>query len=768
MEQKTVQLEKWQFALGEEAPRGREGWQEVRVPHDWVIGQNFDKDMEEGGPQGFRNRFGKAWYRCELPLEEVPADGVCRLYFDGVMEDSAVWVNGHAAGGRKYGYSSFFLDVTPWLNAGENEILVCANSTHAPADRWYSGGGIYRRAWFEALPKEHLEREDIAVTTRGGTVYIDTGTDLETEAVLQTDAGMYRAAGRRRLVLQAEQAGRWSAENPVLWPLCIRLTGSGHCVEFRIGIRDVEATARGLFVNGKKTELKGVCVHQDASCFGTAVPAEIWRERLLLLKEFGCNAIRPSHHIFMPEFLDLCDELGFYVYEECFDKWTGGAYGRYYRTEWERDIACMVKRDRNHPCILFWGVGNEVEFQGLSPMLERMEAHCRAVRALDGTRPVSCALSPHFKRETDVDISQVRDIQKFVDEVDENEIYDLAYRMDVMRKIADIVDVFACNYQEPWYALIRKCIPDTPILGTEVYQYFSGYPMPLQSYTESIPYRAVREHEGVLGGMIWAGFDYLGESMGWPAKGWAGALFTSDGEPKTGAYLLRSLWQEEPFVHFAVLDGSLRDAGVKEHWDMPPYVTHWDFPQITKAVVPFLIATNCDKVTVALNGNVLFSRRPSDYPNGIVTGCLPYTRGEITVEGERDGKKVCSHTVRTAGLAVELAFDRPQIRLEAKGEQTFLLKVRARDEDGTPVFRESAMVRFAVEGDAQIIGVDNGDIMGHEPYQNREIHLFRGRADVAVRVGKDAARVKVRAFADGMREAEAILYRASDREPSAV
>ncbi len=750
-------LKHWQFALGDAEPADEQAWQNVRVPHDWVIAQGFAKDMDEGGPQGFRDRFGKAWYRCSLPVEEVRAGNIYRLCFDGVMENSTVWVNGHLAGGRKYGYSGFALDVTQWLHSGENTVRVLADSTASPADRWYTGGGIYRKVYLEVLPAEHLEKEDIVITTDKNNIFIETGTEEETEAVLQVDGREYRARGRKKIALTAEQYTPWSAEHPALYPLALRLLKSGHTVTFRIGIRDIQMDAGGLRVNGRPEKLKGVCVHQDAGCFGTAVPTEIWRERLLLLKKFGCNAIRPSHHIFMPEFLDLCDELGFYVYEECFDKWTGGSYGRYYQKEWARDAACMVKRDRNHPCILIWGVGNEVEFQGLPSMMGHLKEHCDLVRTLDPTRPVTCALSPHLKRESDVDISQIKDIQKFVDEADENEIYDLAYRAAVMRQLAEIVDVFACNYQEPWYELIHEAAPDTPILGTEVYQYFEGYPMPMHSYTEHVPYQAALQHDYVIGGMIWAGFDYLGESMGWPAKGWAGALFTSDGEPKLGAYIMKSLWSEEPFVHFAVLDGSLRDAGVKEHWDMPNYVTHWDFPQYTKAVVPFAIATNCDKVTVRVNGNALFSRRPAEYPNGIVTGCLPYLKGEVAVEGERDGQKVCSHVVFTAGLAVQLAFAEPQIALADEEEHTLLLKVRALDENGTPVFRESALVRFIVEGDAVITGVENGDIMSHEPYSAQEIHLFRGRADVAVRV-HGAKRVKVSAFADGMYSAECVIY----------
>ena len=400
----------WQFAL-QRPGMEKEGllFTQVTLPHDWMISSPFDRNMKQGEAQGFFDRWGTGWYRRALQLEKKP-ETVYRLRFDGVYENSRVTVNGTYVGGRKYGYSMFTLDVTEALADGENEILVEVDNTTAPVDRWYTGAGIYRSVYLECLPERHLEREEIRVETR-----LETGPDEKTArqvALLTVNPG---CEGRVRVLLRetrgnagAEDAGEkterrpgaaalppvlaqaegegvltlcvpdvqaWSERNPKLYELTLQLLsedaagGEGEQGEsdtpgvtdeltIPVGFRSVEVTAdRGLFINGESVKLKGVCVHQDISCFGTAVTKELWRERLLSLKEIGCNAIRLAHHLYLPEMLELCDELGFYVYEEAFDKWTGGAYGRFYETEWEKDLSCMVKRDRNHPCILFWGGG---------------------------------------------------------------------------------------------------------------------------------------------------------------------------------------------------------------------------------------------------------------------------------------------------------------------------------------------------------------------------------------------------------------------------
>lgn len=600
------------------------------------------------------------------------------------------------------------------------------------------------------------------------------------------------------LELTVENPRLWSAEDPALYILTLSLLDGKRIadqIHFPIGLRTVEiSSAQGMVVNGRKVRLKGVCVHQDVGCLGTAATKEIFRQRLSALKELGCNAIRPAHHTFSEDFLDLCDEMGFYVYEECFDKWHGGLYGRYFRTQWKKDVDAMVRRDRNRPCIIMWGVGNEVENQGQESMLETLKMLTEYVRTLDD-RPVTCAMNPHFKREDRTDLTRIRDIQQFVDEVSDTEIYDNDERVERIAAIARYVDVLACNYQEQWYPLIHERIPDKPILGTEVYQYFMGDLDQMQNFTDTNPVLAAQSLDYVIGSFIWTGIDYLGESMGYPAKGWGGSLIRTNGSRRPGYYLMQSYWSEEPMVHFSVMDYSLEDEGVKEHWDTPMLADHWHFPQFRRTVIPYVIMSNCQEVRLWLNGKRIYIPHPAECRNRVITGFLPWLPGRVEAAGFREGKEVCRHSLITPGPAVQLRFmgdawtfrgvnggepvwgsdaahcnakakEMPAAEYPPRSQDTgcpagsvvqpgrqLQLSVGACDMDGNFCFRESAKVHFHVEGPAEILAVDAGEITGGETYQGDSIHMYRGQASVMLAFTGDSGRVCVYAEAEGLRTA---------------
>ena len=363
-------------------------------------------------------------------------------------------------------------------------------------------------------------------------------------------------------------------------------------------------------------------------------------------------------------------------------------------------------------------------------------------------------------------LSKIKDIQQFVDEVNDTEIYDAKERVSRIAKIAEIVDIISCNYQEQWYELIHEQIPNKLILGTEVYEYFCGHYDQMQNFTEQIPSAIPFEYDYCIGSFIWTGYDYLGESMGYPAKGWSGALLRTNNEYRPVAYMLKSIWSEEPVVHFSVMDYSLDDEGVKEHWDSPIYADHWHFPQFRKTLIPYMIASNCDEVHLFLNGKQFFIPRPSECKNGIITGFLPWQPGNVTAIGYKDGKEVCRHEVVTPGMAVALAFDQECDHKECvstvnlgmpEKKQHLLLTVRAVDENGNPCFRENGKVHFAVEGAAKIVGVDNGDICSNEPYHEDSVHLYHGCASVMLELYCKPGRVSVHAFGDGLRQAQTII-----------
>lgn len=772
---------------------------EVDLPHDWAVSRPFNKVMEDGMSQGFRDRWGIGWYKKTLNIEEKKKGKRYLLYFGGVYENAVLWVNGMKIGSHKYGYSSFKMDITDAVQSGDNELLMRVDNSVSPADRWYSGCGIYRDVALHIVPEEHLDLWEIQVHTKlegaDAIVEVETNTTLPVQGILcpirksienddadtnNTDINDtdYEDAEAQEVLLaetseeldgtlqfHVKNAKLWSADDPQLYRLI--LSTENDKVSVNIGIREVVFDAKkGMLVNGVPTKLKGVCLHQEAGCLGTAVTKEIWRERLAHLKKLGCNAIRAAHHTYSEEFLDLCDEMGFYVYEECFDKWKGGLYGRYFDKNWESDVEAMVKRDRNRACIVIWGVGNEVENQGQDSMLAILKQLSDKVRSLDSSRPITYAMNPHFKRESNVDLSKIKDIQQFVDEVSDTEIYDAKERVSRIAKIAEIVDIISCNYQEQWYELIHEQIPNKLILGTEVYEYFCGHYDQMQNFTEQIPSAIPFEYDYCIGSFIWTGYDYLGESMGYPAKGWSGALIRTNNEYRPVAYMLKSIWSEEPVVHFSVMDYSLDDEGVKEHWDSPIYADHWHFPQFRKTLIPYMIASNCDEVHLFLNGKQFFIPRPSECKNGIITGFLPWQPGTVTVVGYQNGKEACRHEVVTPGMAVALAFDQECDHKECvstvnlgipEKKQHLLLTVRAVDENGNSCFRESGKVHFAVEGAAKIVGVDNGDICSNEPYQENSVHLYHGCASVMLELYCKPGRVSVHAFGDGLRQAQTII-----------
>ncbi|MFC0211559.1 glycoside hydrolase family 2 TIM barrel-domain containing protein [Paenibacillus chartarius] len=760
----TEMMSGWEFALGEPEEHN---FKPVTLPHDWAITAPINRSMKQAEPQGFRDRWGIGWYRRNWVCREIKPGYVYQLQFDGIYENSTVWVNGIEAGGRKYGYSRFTLDITSYIREGDNRILVKVDNTSFPADRWYSGAGIYRTVKLLELPQHHLNPEEIHVKTaiNGdiGIVTILTGVSSLVRASISDDnLRIASESANGTIRLEIPNVKLWSPEQPSLYHLELSLIEDEQVVDtysLRIGVRKIEMIAgKGMYLNGNPTKIKGFCIHQDAGCLGVAVPPEIWKDRLLAFKAMGCNAIRTAHHMPASELLDLCDELGLLVYEEPFDKWTGGAYRRYFETEWQADLEIMVKRDRNHPCIFIWGVGNEVENQGQESMLKILKMLKEHLLTLDDTRPVSYAMNPHFKYESNADLAKVKDIQQFVDEVSDTEIYDLHERVERIRKIGEIVDVISCNYQEQWYPAIHEAIPDKLILGTETYQFFRGHPDQMQNFSDEVPWIDVEKHDYVIGGMLWTGIDYLGESMGYPAKGWAGSLFSTNNERKPLSYLYESYWSEKPMVYLAVMDYSLQDEGVKEHWDTPRYASHWSFPQFNKTVIPYMIATNCEEVTVELNGKQLYVNKPASYPNRMMTGFVPYLPGTITVRGFIGGQEVCSYTLRTAGPAVRLAFDAEELRLDAKDGYQKLFTVRAKDSEGIPVFRESSKVTFKVAGPAEIVAVDNGDLCSSESYDNNWMHMYHGCVSTVIRFTGEKGRVVLSAFSEGMYQADLVIH----------
>ena len=726
------------------------GWKSVSIPHDWAIERPYNKDMDDGASQGYFDRWGIGFYRYMLPLSEKKEKHRYLLTFDGIYENSTVWVNEKEVGHQLYGYSGFTLDITNDIRVGDNLIVVRADNRKGPVERWYSGAGLYRKVTFSEVYERYFDEQEILVTTeieddyRSSVLTVDTGmVNVAVSAVLRKGGHFVTEAKSDDgiLTIRLENPDLWSAGTPHLYSLELILTENSMAVdkiELPIGIRSIVFDeGKGLLVNGLQEKLKGVCLHQDIAGVGIAVTKSLLRQRLEILKKMGCNAIRTSHNTPPPELLDVCDEMGFYLIDEAFDKWDTGAYGRYFEKEWTHDLGFMMKRDRNRACVVIWSIGNEIAEQGSLHMLDITKKMISYAKKIDSTRPITVALSPHYFDHSGTEHFGIDTI------------------LPTILEIADCVDILSLNYQEQWYEDIRALRPEKLIVGSETYVFFRGSRDHYFNFSVDNPWLDVERHEYVIGGFLWPGVDYLGECREFPCRGRFGSPISSNHERKPLSYLFESYWSEKPMVHITIQDYTLRDKGDREHWNAPRMLDCWNFPMYIRTPMPYLIFTNCDEVKLSLNDRRFDIKKPTDFSSRIITGFLPMDTGTVKVEGYIDGKKVCEHKLTTAKETAKLLFDTEKVYIKKEEVQQYLLTVRAFDRDDIPVIRESAEVKFTVEGAADIVSVDSGDVTSLEPISSDKVHLFRGSASVILRVKEKATgRIIVSAYADGILSAE--------------
>lgn len=783
----TSLMHDWEFSDDREPGR----WRRIDLPHDWAIERPIKAGMPWGSDQAFRDRWGIGWYRKKVQLDTKSSGRSYWIHSDGIYECSTIYVNGIKVGGHAYGYSPFSCEITEALHPGNNLLLIRVDNTRTPSDRWYSGAGICRQLDLIEASLPHLDQERIQVRQKIDLEksqadllcqipLISSPSRQDSEPLriricLLNREGVKVASAESKpeetLEVKVSQAHLWSAEDPYLYRLQVKLLSGDALIdnlEQSVGFRQVCFDAdQGMLVNGTKTIFKGVCIHQDLGCMGAVRSPDLLRQRLLILKKMGCNGIRAAHHAHPKELLDLCDELGFYVYDEAFDKWLSGHDGNFFRDHWREDLAALMFRDRNHPSVIIWGLGNEVEHQSQPSMLDILSQMVSLAHQLDPDRPASCALSPHFQQAEQVNHGDGV-IQATDDVCSETEITDLNGIARCIAAVARVSDLVAVNYSEQWYERIHELIPDKPIFGSEVYQYFSGHPDQMQNFTDSNPNLVPMRLPYVVGGAVWAGFDYLGESMGYPSKGWSGALVRTSNTPKTGYYLLQSYWSQEPMVHFTVLDYSQPDELVKEHWDIPPYMHHWDFPEIKRGVIPYMVTTNCDSVRIFLNEKEYHVGLPGEDKNHYIRGFLPYQPGSVRVEGYREGKKVCEEVISTPGRPAKLLFEPnanighhdsqpPALPGQSEGEvwpadRDFrqMVELRCTDSTGSLCFRSSPLINFKVEGPIRLMGLDDGCLLHGAEYGSNQVSAYQGRCSMVIGGSGSCGHARVIASAQGL------------------
>ena len=757
----------WKFIKGEVANAqaitiDESGWAGVQLPHDWSIEGPFDKKNPAGKRGGFLPG-GIGWYRKHFQLSPQDKDKKIFIQFDGIYQNSEVWINGHSLGIRPYGYTSFQRELTPYVKFGADNVLaVRVDNSDQPNSRWYTGSGIYRHVWLTVTDKLHVDHWGTYVTTPQispdkAIVRVRTKIKNSYDQTKNCSLVTIILNGRGQVVAKVSTPYSVSTQsvyevdqkievlNPALWSIDSPALYSARSVlkdeqsiydeyETSFGIREIRFDKdKGFLINGQSVKMKGVCIHHDAGCLGAAVPDRALERRLEVLKSIGCNAIRTSHNPPSPELLDMCDRMGFVVIDEAFDKW-GGSVSPWFTEWWKMDLQDMLQRDRNHPSVILWSMGNEVKGQGSPKFMKQLKKMVEFTHQFEPTRPVTLALRPEK-------IKSRRENARFV------------------ANIAKAVDVICCNYQEQWFEDYRKEYPEIVIIASESYVYYRGKGDTHKAFEPLNPWLETAKHDYVVGTFYWTGIDYLGEAgAGWPYHGWNCSLIDTCGFVRPVSYLQKSFWSDKPMVHIAVMDDSLDvPIAVKAHWGWPKMASHWNLPQLNGKEVKVVTFTNCPAVELLLNGKSVGTKQLEDFPDKMITWKVAAQPGKIEARGIEKGKTVCSHQLQTAGKAtqIHLIADRKTIR--ADGRDLCNIEVKVTDEQGILVPGADHLINFTIQGPGNIIGVDNGDVTSMEPYKAGKRRVFHGRALLVLQSTLTPGKLTLEANGEGLAKTKVVI-----------
>ncbi len=773
----------WRFTLGDPAGAQRPAfddhqWRRLDVPHDWSV----EGPVSEAAPAGGRGGYfptGIGWYRKAFRMPAGWQGHEAWLQFDGIYMNSDVWINGVHVGHRPYGYTSLSYDITKHLVPGINVVAVRVDNSLQPNSRWYTGSGIYRHTWLTLVNPVHVAHWGVYVTTpfvdsARAMVLVRTRVDNDQGAprhgVLHTvivDAaghevahadtafsldGSENAAFVQRLIVTDPH--RWSVDDPAMYSLrstVLEGTQAVDTTETPFGIRTIAFDKdRGFLLNGQPVKLHGVNLHESGGAVGAAVPERIWQSELAKLKAMGVNAIRTSHNPPAPEFLDLCDRMGFLVMDEAFDEWTYGkvpyGYHQYFATWADRDVTAYVHRDRNHPSVVLWSAGNEIGEQTTPEGVTILRHLVGLFHAEDPTRPVTTGN----------------------DQI-------AADGHPALTAFLNSEDVVGYNYVDRWHERRelfaeedRHAHPDWKMVGTEsapVENAFGDrYSLGPDSSKVEPNYTTgmirgerllawITTHDYFSGDFMWTGIDYLGEAR-WPSKGFPSGALDITGRPKDSYYFYQSWWTDAPVLHL---------------------FPHWNWPGREGQVIPVLAYTNCTSVELFLNGRSLGTKSLEFPAQGTSGGWnsyatpkvnattndlhlswdVPYEPGVLTAVGTRDGKVACHAEVRTAGppVAIRLSADRDTIAADPRdvGLVTFAVV----DSAGVVVPTAGNLVHVTVTG-GRLVALDNADLEDHTPYESDQRRAFNGRGMAIVRADETGA-LRVTASADGLRPATLTL-----------
>lgn len=762
-------------------------WQPVSLPHDWAITGPFR--IELAGETGKLPWRGIGWYRKYFDVPAADAGKKIFIDFDGAMAYAEIWLNGHYVGTWPYGYTSFRMDLTPWLLFGKKNVLAVKLNTEKWDSRWYPGAGIYRHVWLVKTAPVHVDHWGTYITTPKVTTasadikmlvtVANEGTGAAA-AMVQTDifeAGKGNTLQKKIAMVQHKdlvlQPGKKNMVNvsltirhPRLWSLAtphryfavtsVWVNGKKTDTYYStFGIRTLEFTARnGFLLNGKKVPIQGVCNHHDLGALGAAINTSALRRQLALLKEMGVNAIRTSHNPPAPELLALADEMGLLVWDEAFDAWKHGKkkndYNKLYDEWHERDLVALVHRDRNHPSVFIWSIGNEVMDQRDVAMTKEL---ADIMRREDPTRPVSNGYN-------DPDGGRSSGAVQGLDLMGVNYFFGQQAKWDA----------------DPRYAGMPTIGSETSSCVSSRGEYFFGSNRrnwQISSYdldhpgwgcTPDVQFRTNAKYPHLLGEFVWTGFDYLGEPT--PYGSDETNLLNFRNDPSKRAELekaLAELQQNKPpsrSSYFGIIDlaGFPKDRFYlyQSHWrpDLPMahLLPHWNWKERIDSVVPVHVYTSGDEAELFLNGKSLGRKKKTPSKDfRLVWDQVIYTPGELKVVAYKNGKPWATDVMKTTGAAAKLSLAANVKKIANDGKDLAFITLRVEDRAGLTVPRTHPEIRFVVEGPGEIVATDNGDATSFESFQSHEKSAYNGMALVIVKAKKGAkGTVKVKALSDGL------------------
>ncbi|MBC7845317.1 MAG: glycoside hydrolase family 2 protein [Flavobacterium sp.] len=734
----------WQFTLGdvpgaEKAAFNDTQWRKLNVPHDWSIEGAYDRENPSSRGGGYLPT-GIGWYRKTFTVDKTDAKKMSSIEFDGVMANSDVWINGKHLGKRPYGYISFAYDLTPYLNFDKaNVIAVRADNSIQPASRYYTGAGIYRHVRLVTVNPTHFKHWGTFITTPVATtskgvvnlkveienngitgnyklqidIVDNKGTVVKTVESLKNIAA--NATGLISQEIEIKIPKLWGFEEPNLYTAKTKLYSGKTLIDNQsipFGIKKAEFIAEtGFWLNGKNYKLKGVCLHHDGGAVGAAVPLGVWKERFNKLKEAGVNAIRTSHNPVAPEFLDLCDQMGFAVMDETFDTWNSAkhngekGYNLYFTDWWEQDTKDMILRDRNHPSIVIYSIGNEIHDDLSYPEgYKKYKMQENVVKKYDDSRPVTMAL---FRPAN-------------------SKVY--------LSGFAEQMDVVGQNYRENELVAAHEAHPTWKVLGTENTHVLNQW-------------LALRDKPYMAGQFLWTGYDYLGEAD-WPETTNNQGLFDRAGNWKQQSLQRDSWWSTEPVVHI-VRKSENAGAG---NW-----VADWtpnDFDTYDNAKVQ--VYSNCDEVELFLNDKSLGAvKKPAD--DSPREWNVTFEEGNIKAIGKNNGKIVAQEEFKSAGKPAKIIITKSNPTLANNWDDVSFVTATIVDEKGTRCANADNLIKFTITNSGKIIGVDNGNIISHDNYQSPERHAFAGKAIAIVKAAQDTGKIEIKATAEGLEAGSIII-----------